>query len=917
MSQYGSGNGFHLGNLSALLSFYSQSSSQEFKYNFATFFHPFVGTLLQRLNESASFADMLAPEFLGDFVSGGKQTIDYNSEYYDTSVSTSSATPCQVNFPSGAIDVGIGGPYAVYNWELFYHIPVGMAVHLSSQQRFAEAHQMFHLVFDPSFRDDSNTSPIPFWKSICLRQPDLLNGAIDNLSYAGTDAGKLALKNQILAAFLQTPFDPYAVARNRPLAFQYYVVMKYLDNLIAWGDSLFLQNTIETINEATMCYVLAANLLGPRPQKITMGGRFAPKSYADLKSKGIDALGDAIVDLEAQFPFNVARAPGQGGGGILHQGGGGTGNQGGDGGTGGPLFGTVRSLYFCIPPNPTLLAYWDVVADRLFKIRHCENLAGMVEQLPLFDPPIDPGMLVKATAAGFDIGSIVSGLNQPIGPIRALPRIQKALELASEVRSLGNALLSSIEKQEAEHLAVLRQTNEVELQKKTQNVRFLQWKQAQEATQSLLRTRATALERFGYYLSLLNQTPDPKTAPNSLPPIDGALDLTEDTFDTLYHELVAQYDLTITPGQYPPVNFPGSTFPVVQSGASSTGQLYLNKNEDAELNTFLPAGRDKGKDASELHAGAAALTIMPDASVDAHYWGIGFHGKVFGGDLLAAAVRIGADVMQMIAAYNRDQAGMAARNAGHQRRVSEWTLQANLAARELMQIGRQVIASLIAEQVAKHEFDVAQTQSTQAQAVQQYMQTKFTNEDLYAWTRDTLTTLYYQYYRLAVDQARKAEQTLKQELMRPELDATSFIQFNYWDSGRQGLLSGEALYLDVKRMELAYYDSNARELELTRHISLRQLDPMALLALNFTGSCTFTIPEWFFDRECPGHYMRRIKTVALSLPSLVGAYTTVNCTLTLQSSSIRTSAFLSSGSYARQGSDDDRFVDYFGAVIQS
>ena len=126
------------------------------------------------------------------------------------------ATPCQVNFPSGAINAGIGGPYAVYNWELFYHIPMGMAVHLSSQQRFAEARPMFHLVFDPSFRDDSNTSPIPFWKSICLRQPDLLNGAIDNLSYAGADAGKLALKNRILAAydaFLQTSFDPCAVAR--------------------------------------------------------------------------------------------------------------------------------------------------------------------------------------------------------------------------------------------------------------------------------------------------------------------------------------------------------------------------------------------------------------------------------------------------------------------------------------------------------------------------------------------------------------------------------------------------------------------------------------------------------------------------------------------------------------------------------
>ena len=32
---------------------------------------------------------------------------------------------------------------------------------------------------------------------------------------------------------------------------------------------------------------------------------------------------------------------------------------------------------------------------------------------------------------------------------------------------------------------------------------------------------------------------------------------------------------------------------------------------------------------------------------------------------------------------------------------------------------------------------------------------------------------------------------------RPELDQTQFIQYNYWDSGHQGLLSGEALFLGL------------------------------------------------------------------------------------------------------------------------
>jgi hypothetical protein len=177
-----------------------------------------------------------------------------------------------------------------------------------------------------------------------------------------------------------------------------------------------------------------------------------------------------------------------------------------------------------------------------------------------------------------------------------------------------------------------------------------------------------------------------------------------------------------------------------------------------------------------------------------------------------------------------------------------------------------------------------------------------------------LARLYYEYYCFAVDPARKAEQTMKRELMRPEVDATDYIKFNYWDGGRKGFLSGEGLYLDVKRMELAYHEHNKRELELTRHVSLRQLDPIALLTLKATSACQFTIPEWFLDLGSPGHYMRRLKNVRVSTPSVAGPFTSVSCTLSLLSSSIRTSPLPSDGEYRRQGSEDTRFVDYFGTT---
>jgi hypothetical protein len=673
--------------------------------------------------------------------------------------------------------------------------------------------------------------------------------------------------------------------------------MKYLDNLIAWGDSLFIQDTVESINEATQRYVLAANILGPRPQRIPVRGIVKPKTFAQLKKQGLDPMGNALVELEGHFPFNLALPQTQSGAGAAQS---------------GPLFGIGRTLYFCIPRNDKLLGYWDTVADRLFKIRHCMNIAGVVRQLALFDPPLDPGMLVKAAAAGIDVGSVVSGLNQPISPIRSQLLIQKALELCGEVRGLGAALLAALEKGDGERMALLRQGHEINIQQMAKEVRFLQWKQAQEASDSLLRTRASTLERYRYYQRMLDLTPDTNLVPDSL-----SLDrreLTEENFDEVHAALVGQYGQAIPISLHPPLAVAGAAEPTNEAGAKGTGKLYLNSSEDAELNTHLPAARDKRQDSATASTIASILTFIPELDAKLAFWGLGAGSRIFGGSKMSDALKIAAGIISNEASWEQDQAGSASRTASYDRRGDEWTLQSNLAARELMQIGRQIIVSLIAEQVAHHEYLNIQTQIAQSQEADRFLREKFSNEELYGWMQGEISRLYYEYYRFAFDTARKAERTMKQELMRPELDGIDYVKFNYWDSGRRGLLAGEALYLDVKRMELAYHDHNKREFELMRHISLRQLDPLALLSLKATGTCEVSIPEWLFDRDCPGHYMRRIKNVAVSLPAVVGPYTSVNCTLSLLRSSVRKSPLLKDGEYGRAGADDDRFIDYYGSV---
>lgn len=879
--------------------------STEYRYQFENAFHPYVSELIEKLNKQ-SLPGLYDPLFLESLKSARNGiTPDTLFDFFGDAYQNPGDNTALVQGSARDLDIN-NGPYSNYNWELLFHIPLTIAVHLSKNQRFAEAQKWFHYIFDPTASERFGDVPARYWKFPAFRgtkppmQIDrlltLLSKPEASLTVADRQERTRVLEGY--AAIARNPFQPHRVARTRPISYQFSVVMKYLDNLIAWGDSLFRQDTIETINEATQRYILAANILGHRPERIPERGAVRPKSFFELKASGpngLDQTGNAMVDLESKFPWNLGLPS----------------LTGSRSASSGPLFGIGRTLYFCVPRNEKLLGYWDLVTDRLHKIRHCLNIEGVFRQLALFDPPIDPGMLVKASAAGIDVGSMVRGLNQPLGPVRAMALIQKALELCGEVRSLGNALLAAVEKRDTEKLALIRQGQERRIQEMARELRFLQLQQAKESTTSLLTSRASAYERFRFYGRLLGLADDPAV------PAAFGLDrreLTEENFDEAFAALVGQYDKQPALQSLPALRLANGGAPGQAAGALGAGNLYLNSNEDLELNTLLPAASTTRLAASAMELLAPVLVFIPSINVDLHWWGLGAHTEVFSGQKASEATRTGAEILKIASALSQDAANMASRTAAHQRRADEWLNQYNLTALELKQNGRQILASLIAEQIAKREYDTVLKQIDHSREVDDFLRQKFSSEELHGWMQGEISRLYYDYYRFAFDVARRAEVGMKRELMRPEVDRTDFVKFNYWDGGRKGLLSGEALHLDVKRMELAYLDNNRREFEITRHVSLRQLDPMALLVLRATGSCDVNVPEWLFDLDCPGHYMRRIRSVALSLPSVTGPYVGVHCTLSLLRSSLRTSPLPKDGDYARQGLDDDRFANYFGAI---
>jgi hypothetical protein len=741
-------------------------------------------------------------------------------------------------------------PYAGYNWEVFLHGPLYVADQLSRQQRYQEADRWYRLVFDPTSNDGGNSAArffrfLPFRTLIgnggMRAQLELLARIKAGKAPTGADASTLVA---MIERWRNEPYRPFGIARRRQVAFLWRTLFAYVDNLVAWADDLFRRDTRETIGEALLLYTLIARILGRRPRVKEQTPERTPKSFDQIQSLW-DQFGNAwiVAAPTGTTPGRAAssNAPSPG------------------------------ALYFCLPFNEKLTGYWDIIEDRLFKIRHCRNIEGVVRELPFMDPPIDPELLVRATAAGLDIGDVVAGLYAPPPRQRFAILLGRALDLANDTRALGGALLSALEKRDSEALSLLRSSHEIELLKRVQQVRTQQIEEAQRNIDALEATRKTAAARFEHLARLMGQT-DVKS------PAKGQ--------------------------KLPALALLGRPASGLNSAESNLGLI----PEEQEQYVGLQGAKDWA-----LAAGIAKITAgLSHALASPFFSSIASDGV---GKVLAAVGHGASAVGDAFSIASQDWRAYADRNgmqAGHIRRRDEWAFQANQTLKEIEQIDQQILASEIRKSIAETELSNQARQIEQAEAVEAYLRSKYTNLELYQWMSGELSHLHARAYRMALDLSRQAQAAAVRELGLVPREL-SILSFDHFQSGRSGLLAGERLHQELKQLEIAYHERNRRQHEMTKHVSLRLLDGKALSDLKLHGKCEFDIPEWMFDMDMPGHFSRRIKMVSLSIPCVTGPYVGVNCKLTLLRSDVRHNASPQPG-YVRSGIDDQRFSTSYGPI---
>lgn len=363
-------------------------------------------------------------------------------------------------YPSSTVDFCWGSATSIYNWELFFFVPMLLADRMLAEQNYEAALNWLQLVFDPRIdltpyertkrfvRELSKGAK--YWKFLpFFANLDADRSILSELSFptphdALPDRKAIQL---LIDRWKNDPFNPQMIARYRPVAYQKYVVMKYLDALIGWGDLLFSQDTTESVNLAVQMYILAAEILGPKSAEVPDPKNATAFSVRDLMAKSMGVMNNAFVTYEDTMLTGKSREketpqrllPGK---------------------TMQLAHTTGMMFYFNVPRNETLAGYWDTVADRLYKIRNSLNIEGVKRTLALFAPPIDPALLVKAKANGISISEALADASSALPYYRFKVMVAKAIEIVRDVMQMGRDLLDILEKYDAESLAVLRASHE-------------------------------------------------------------------------------------------------------------------------------------------------------------------------------------------------------------------------------------------------------------------------------------------------------------------------------------------------------------------------------------------------------------------------------------------------------------------------
>ncbi|MDD5943502.1 neuraminidase-like domain-containing protein [Fibrobacter sp.] len=737
-------------------------------------------------------------------------------------------------YPAPYVDFSWNSPNGIYNWELFFYVPVRIADKLIAEEKYEAALEWLQLVFDPQGKKegpekiarwaDDLPSGAQYWRFLPFyANPDADKTILESLAVLeeSDNSQKKTDLQCLIEQWKFDPFEPHLIAKQRLVAYQKFVVMKYLNTLIARGDELFTQDTTESVNLAIQFYIMAADILGPKsaeaPDPLTDEVRTADELIAEVGEDGNLEWANTLLEYEDsmligrirdrdtyqnKYPYRTS------------------------------LIANIskQTFYFNVPRNENLMAFWETVADRLYKIRNSLNIEGIKRTLALFAPPIDPGMLVKARAAGLSISDILADSGAALPHYRFKVIVAKALEIARDLRNMQETLLQALKDKDSEALAQLRMQHRIAAKKLSQSIFEIQMKE--------LETEASSLE----------------------------VEKEKKTKKQEHHKSNVEKLKT---------DF--------ENGYAKTMQKV------ADL-------REKVESAKRIASAMYSIPDLDAGGIVNAFGGIDFHMAAYGGRKLGEAALTMAE-SYLSKALEREAAALQQKAKGEEKKAAEEeTFEESIATNEIDQTEKAIVVNTIRQEQNEKEQELFEKELERDEEEYEFLCDKFTNKDLHEWLVKQMTKLSKTMCKLTTKVAKMAEKCYHFEIGDTDMgNAKSFISNSYWDGAYSGLLSADRLIADLHAMEVAYLENDKREQEITWPVSLKTLkiadgeidaETSAQDVSAILQNCSFEIKTDFICNELGISFCRirdvRLRVVAPGFPGLA-----LNAKLTLESNTLK------------------------------
>lgn len=484
---------------------------------------------------------------------------------------------------------------------------------------------------------------------------------------------------------------------------------------------------------------------------------------------------------------------------------------------------------FLSPLDDDTLQWWPRIAMRLRYLRAGLSLDGRPLVLPLYETPVSPRELqqrrLAAGANGGDLGGPVATM--PV--YRFLYALERARSIVREVMQFGMTLQSLMERKDGDAMGALREDQAVAIQALVKDDYLDRRRQLETTERGLKLSRSRAEQRRDHYQSLFDRN-------------------------------------------------------------------LLSEETEAQILRFaLPP-------LYHLTAGAGTLAAFLDTAPNFYIGGmaVGVGGIKWSavGNAVVQGMQLEAAGMESVAAGLEQKAAYAVRR-------DEWNTQKTLAEGDIEQIDIQLEINASEQRQAIDASELLDLQYEHARATRDLLATRFSSQELFGWQASRASTLYYQLYDMALGLCGEAQSAYTYETGQP----ARFILPGVWDDLHQGLLAGEGLLLGLQRMEQAFQQQNIRPLEVERTVSLAALadqpladliaevmgeDPSEGMSLRASGALkveygaqgldiSFKLNDAGIAKDYPASMnlgtVRRIKSMALTLPALLGPYEDIRALL--------------------------------------